>query len=145
MSVDFPAPFSPISAWISPALMRKVTSSSARTLRKSLVRWSMESSMPLLRQSYRARTPAVEGDGRDDQRAKQELHPIGINLGEHQPVLDERNHQHGKDGPDNRDVAAGKRGAADDRGGEGEQQPVVADQGLRRAELRDGKHRPDRG
>ena len=31
MSVDFPAPFSPISAWISPGFRSKCTSSSART------------------------------------------------------------------------------------------------------------------
>src|SRR3984957_12892037 len=82
-------------------------------------------SMPPLPQSYRARAPAVEGDGRDDQSAKQELHPIGIDLSEHQPILDERDHEHCKDGPDDRDIPASKRRTADDRGGEGEQQPAL--------------------
>src|SRR5260370_2824088 len=120
-------------------------SSSGRTLGKLLLTWSIESSIGLPPQSDRARAPAIEGDGGDDQGAEQELYPVGIDLGEHQPILDQSDDEDRKDCSDDRYVAAGKRGAADDGGGEREQQPVAADQRLGRAELGDGEHGSDRG
>src|ERR1700722_14187112 len=118
MSVDFPAPFSPISAWISQALTWKAISSSARTLGKLLQTWSMERSTALPPQSDRACAPATEGDRSHDQGAQQELHPVWVDVGEHQPILDQRDDKNGKDCSGDRDVAASQGRAADDRGGE---------------------------
>src|SRR3984957_11680857 len=104
----------------------------------------MERSTPLARRQ-RARTHAVKENGGDDQSAEQELHPIRIDLSEHQPILDERNDQHGEDGSDDRDIAASQRGPANNRGREGEQQPIAADPRLCRAELRDSEYSCYRG
>ena len=91
------------------------------------------------------RAPAVEPDRGEDQRAEQELHPVGVDLGEHHAVLDQRDQHHGEHRAEHRDVAAGQRRAADDRGGERQEQPVGADGRLGRAELGDGEHRGDCG
>src|SRR5579872_5666833 len=129
-SVDLPAPFSPISAWISPPLSSSETSSSARTPGKYFETASTERFISGRPGADGA--PAVEADGGEDERAEDELHPIRIDFREHHAVLDEADEQHREHRAEHRDIAAGQRRAADDRRGEGEEQPVRADGRLRR-------------
>src|SRR5271169_2954903 len=139
ISVDLPAPFSPTSAWTSPPLRSSDTPSSARTPGNDLVTESttrFTSGRPAVDGA-----PAVQPDRGEDQRAKHELDPVGIDLREHHAILDKPDKQDREHRAENRDVAAGQRGAAYDRRGEGEKQPVRADGRLGRSELRDGKHR----
>ncbi len=68
MSVDLPAPFSPTTAWISPALRSKSTSVRACTPGKAFEMPRMESSGALsdtVNYPERSRAVRVTGDGRE--------------------------------------------------------------------------------
>src|ERR1700689_773495 len=117
ISVDLPAPFSPIRAWISPALRSSETLSSALTPGKVLL--TASSARPISGDPAVNRPPAVQADGCEDESAEHELHPIGIDLRQHHAVLDQPEQQHREQGAEHRDMAAGQRGAPDDRRGEG--------------------------
>src|ERR1700722_4544649 len=138
INVDLPAPFSPIRAWISPAFRSSETPSSACTPGKDLLTDSIASSI-----SGRLaldRPPAVQADRGENEGAEHELDPIGIDLREHHAVLNQPQQQDREHGAEHGDVAASQRRAADDRRGEGKQQPIGANGGLRRPELRDRQH-----
>ena len=84
ISVDLPAPFSPISAWISPGANVERDVVERPDAREDLAD-VFDGELHRRRPSGADGAPAVEPDRREDQRAEQELHPIGIDLGEHQP------------------------------------------------------------
>src|ERR1700693_1784495 len=109
ISVDLSAPFSPINAWISPALRSSETPSSALTPGKDLLTDS--SARPMSGDPAVDRPPTVQADRREDESAEHELHAIAINLPQHHAVLNQPEQQHREHGAEHRDVAAGQRRA----------------------------------
>ena len=76
--------------------------------------------------------PGVGDDGEDRQRADRELEPVGVDLGHHQPVVDDADEQGADDGAEHRPDAAGQRRSADHRRRDRLQLEPVADRGQRR-------------
>ena len=81
--------------------------------------------------------PAIDADRPQDQHAQHDLHQEGIDVEQHQGLRDHGHDDDAENGAGDADVAAGQHGAADDRRGEGEDQPVVADRRLADLQARD--------
>src|SRR5687767_13172445 len=88
MRVDFPAPFSPSSAWTEPGFSVIETSSSAFTPGNDLETWAtwsaVMSCLPRIELCDAKFSQAVDTDGPENQPAQHDLHDKGIDGKEHQ-------------------------------------------------------------
>src|SRR3954451_19261589 len=140
ISVDLPAPFSPSSAWIDPALSRRDTPSSAFTPGKPFVmslssRGNVVSSTRVVvvmsgRPECANFAVAVEADCPEDENTQQQLHIKGVDREQHERLGDQGDDDDAQHRADHADMPAGECGTTDDRGREGGDQPVVPDRRL---------------
>src|SRR6185369_14869788 len=121
MTVDLPAPLSPASATTSPGWMSNETLLSACTPPKCLetLRTARMGATSLnLTPSDEAALELVDQHGDDDDGADGDELPERLDVDEHQPVLDDGDHQCAGDRAPDRAGAAEQAGAADDDGGD---------------------------
>ncbi len=87
----------------------------------------------------------VYADSPQDQEAEHHLDEERVDLEQDERLGDDGDDRHAEDGSRDADMAAGENHAADHRGGEGQDQPVVADRRLSEAQSRDKHHAGQRG
>src|SRR4051812_43724528 len=135
ISVDFPAPFSPSSAWIEPFSSVRETRSNAFTPGKSLLtprasKTASPISDPLEAAGHLDLAPAIDAHRPQDQPAEHDLDEEGIDVEQDEGLRDDGHDRDAEDRGGDADMTAGEDRAADDRGGEGEDEPGVADRRL---------------
>src|SRR5436190_11866686 len=134
--VDLPAPLSPSRQLISPARTSRLTPSSATTAPKYFEMFRASSrgaadggraevagptaSLIVMRgllsePGEAAPDPVVQDDSGQQQGARRDLVPVGVDVREHDPDLRHPQGERAQRRPDDRSVAAGQEAAADDR------------------------------
>src|SRR5947208_1431853 len=136
ISVVLPAPLSPASATTSPGRTAMEKSFSARTAPKCLERFRTSSRgafwlvLFILTGSNEPALRLVDEDGNDDDDTDGDELPERLDIDEHQPVLNDRDHQRAGDRAEDGAGAAEQAGAADHHRGDAVEQQGLA--GLRR-------------
>ena len=115
--VDLPAPFSPISAWTSPARTSKSTASRTGLPWKLFDRSVAASMTGSIAAAEGAQ--GVEADSGDQHHADGRLLPVRVAVEQHEAVADQGQHEHARERAQDAARTAGEASAAYDGGRKG--------------------------